>query len=163
MSEEQQQTGSGRYTVGDLLGGLFFGALGAFVTVSALGMPRRGELGFFTSPGFTPLILGVAMLVLSTVLVAKTLRGGVLGEAGSWAREIRTSAESRRVVVLTLLLTGYVALIGYLDFALVTFLFITATFFYVRAGKPWQILLYAVVATGVVAYFIPYVFTMPLP
>ncbi|WP_165874134.1 tripartite tricarboxylate transporter TctB family protein [Rubrobacter taiwanensis] len=163
MTDVTQREENGRGKVGDLFGGLLFAALGVFAIGAAVGMPRRGELGFVTSPGFTPLLLGTAILILSVVMVVKALRAGAIREIGNWFRTIRKSQESRRVLVLTGLLTAYVAAIGYLNFALVTFLFITATFFYVRAGKPWQILIYAAVATGLVAYFIPYIFTMPLP
>lgn len=163
MENEERNEPPRTQEAGDLLAGLFFAGLAIFAIVSALGFPQRGAQGFFTSPGFTPILLGGMILILSSILVAKAIRGGAFGEVSDWFRVIRESEESRRVLVITGLMTLYVAFIGVLDFALVTFVFVTATFFYVEAGKVWQILLYAGLITALVAYGLPSVFTMPLP
>jgi hypothetical protein len=149
--------------VGDLVGAICFGALGAFAIFAAAGMPRRGNLGFFTSPGFVPLLLGVLLVVLSLILAYKAIRREAMGGVQNWLRRIKESEESRRVLVLVTLLTAYVALIGRVNFALLTFVFASATFFYVRAGKPWQVLVYALLLTALVAFGIPELFSMPMP
>lgn len=81
-STQESQTASQQ--VGDLLGGALFAALGVFAIVAALGMPRRGSLGFFTSPGFVPLLLGMLLVFLCGILVYRSLRKGALGGVGGW-------------------------------------------------------------------------------
>jgi hypothetical protein len=155
---------TGRWHAGDFVGGVLFFAVSVFAIVASLGMPNRGGLGFITSPGFTPLLVGSLTAILSSIVLFNAIRGRALFYIKEWLKsDVINNKEFRRSAVVIILLIAYVALMGKLDFGVDTFLYSLVTLLYVRAGKLWQILLYAVLITALVAYFIPYMFSMPVP
>lgn len=149
------------------MGDFFLGV--AFILVSiwgaweALNMPRRGELGVITSPGFTPLLVCASLIILSVIMLTKALRGGAIKEVPGRLKQMAKSYQTRRVLILAAIMTAYVLLIGVLDFRLVTFLFLVVSFIYVRAGRWYTILIAAVIGTVLATIALPYFFSMPTP
>ncbi|GAA3726952.1 hypothetical protein HDA32_003608 [Spinactinospora alkalitolerans] len=148
---------------GDLALGTALIVVCAWAAGESLDMPRRGELGLLTSPGFTPFLVCVLVAVLSAVVVARALMRGALKGIAPRIAEMWCSEESRRVVVLFALITGYALLIGVVQFAVVTGGFLLAMFWYVRSGGWLTIALATAVGVLLTAVVIPYAFTMPLP
>lgn len=149
------------------MGDLFLGVIFILVSIwggwEAINMPRRGELGVLTSPGLTPILLCVALIILSLIMVVKALRGGAIAEIPGRLKQMTKSYQTRRVLILAAIITGYVLLIGVLDYGFVTFLFLLVAFLYVRAGRWYTILLAALAGTVLTTMLLPYFFSMPTP
>jgi hypothetical protein len=154
---------AGRDPPGDVLIGTLLALIALFVVVEAARMPERGPLGFFTSPGFVPLLVGAIALLLSVVLVAiNVARGGIAG-LGAWLRASVRQEETRRLGALVALISAYVLVLGWIPFWLATFLFLLAIFVYLRASPWWLMPVHAGAATFVVAWLLPWLFEMPVP
>lgn len=161
MEEEHEEPPS-KY-MGDLFLGVAFILASIWGGWEAFNMPRRGELGVLTSPGLTPILLCVALIILSMIMVVKSLRGGAIAEIPGRLKEMAKSHQVRRVVILAAIITGYVLLIGVLDYGLVTFIFLLVAFFYVQAGRWYTILIAAVAGTVLTTMLLPHFFSMPTP
>ncbi|MBB4929529.1 hypothetical protein F4561_000349 [Lipingzhangella halophila] len=148
---------------GDLAVGLVIIAVCVWAGWESLGMPRRGQLGLLTSPGFTPFLACLTIGVLCAILVVRALLRGALKGVGPRLAEMWHSEESRRVVVLFALITGYGLLVGVIQFAVVTGVFLLVCFVFVRAGGWVTIAATTVVATLLTGVAIPHAFSMPLP
>lgn len=104
--------------------GAFWILLGLVIIATSLNMDIREHLGatFLTGPGFVPILLGSALIVLGTVLI---VRSGSAGFEGFL--ETGPSLSQRRAMGALLLMLIYsLGLVGRIDFGLATFLFITA-------------------------------------
>jgi hypothetical protein len=151
------------WPVGDVVGGLAFMALSVFAIVGALNMPRRGTLGFVTAAGFTPTLIGSLLFVLSATLVALTLRTHGYRSIAGWARSTLSNDIVRRWLTLVALIGVYVALVGWIHFIVLQFLFFVAIFAYLRVGRAWHVLVYSVLGAALIGYLIPEIFEMPIP
>ena len=125
-----------RYRSGDFWSGLALAALGGYIVYTARGWEYLGPDG--PGPGFFPLWYGLAMLVLSLVLVVKGE-----GESVSWKGAGRAFATwgALAVSVAVLKLVGFL-----ISFAVLTF-FVVAVMY----RRPPAIA--ALVAIGVAAGF----------
>jgi hypothetical protein len=54
-------------------------------------------------------------------------------------------------------------LIGYVPFIVATLIYHALIFFYLKIGGPVKIVIYTLIATTLVAVFLPRVFDMPVP
>ncbi len=149
--------------VGDVLIGSILALVSLFVVVESVRMPIRGPLGLATSPGFVPLLLGGASLVLCLVLVAVNMRRGGHRGVGAWLAAVGRQEESTRLLVLIVLLSAYVLALGWIPFTVATFLFLVVTFAYLRAAAWWLNPIIAALAAGLVAWLLPLLFEMPVP
>ena len=149
---------------GELLLGSFGSIFSLFVIVESLRMPQRGHLGILMSPGFVPLFTGIVLLLLSMVINIRALRGGGLQYVGSLLQSIRNEEEIRRFLWILGFMTLYiVGLIGYVPFIVATLIYHALIFFYLKIGGPVKIVIYILIATALVAVFLPSVFNMPVP
>ena len=149
---------------GELLLGVCVSCFAIFVIVESLRMPQKGHLGIMMSPGFVPLFTGIVLLLLSLVINVRALRGGGLQYIGSLLQGIRSGEEIRRFLWLLGFMVLYiVGLIGYVPFIVATLIYHALIFFYLKIGGPLKIVIYTLIATGLVAVFIPRVFNMPVP
>ena len=132
----------------DFWSGLVLAALGGYIVYTARGWEYLGQDG--PGPGFFPLWYGIAMLVLSLILMMKS------GEAVSWkgaGRALITWA-AFAVSVAVLKLVGF-----FISFALLTFFIVTVMY-----RRPP--LVAALVAIGLAAGFwivFPLALSVPLP
>jgi hypothetical protein len=149
---------------GELMLGLFVTLFSLFVIVESLRMPQRGHLGILMSPGVVPLFTGIVLLFLSLVINGRALRGGGLHHVGSLLRSLRNAEEFRRFLWILGFMTLYiVGLIGHVSFIAATLIYHAMIFFYLRIGGPLKIVIYTLIATALVAVFLPRVFDMPVP
>jgi len=155
---------AGRDRAGELMLGSFVSFFSLFVIVESLRMPQRGHLGIMMSPGFVPLFTGIVLLLLSMVINIRALRGGGLQYVGSLLQSIRNDEEIRRFLWILGFMTLYiVGFIGYMPFIVATLIYHGLIFFYLKIGGPVKILIYTLMATALVAVFLPRVFNMPVP
>ena len=156
--------GTGMDMAGELMLGLFVSFFSLFVIVESLRMPQRGHLGIMMSPGFVPLFTGIVLFLLSMVINVRALRGGAHQYIGSLLRSIRNEEEIRRFLWILGFMTLYiVGLIGYMPFIAATLIYHLLIFFYLKIGGPVKIVIYTLIATVLVAVFLPRVFNMPVP
>lgn len=156
--------GAGMDMAGELMLGLFVSFFSLFVIVESIRMPQRGHLGILMSPGFVPLFTGMVLFLLSIVINLRALRGGGLQYVGSLLRSIRNEEEIRRFLWILGFMTLYiVGLIGYMPFIAATLIYHVLIFFYLKIGGPVKIVIYTLIATVLVAVFLPRVFDMPVP
>ena len=156
--------GPGMDMAGELMLGLFVSFFSLFVIVESLRMPQRGHLGIMMSPGFVPLFTGIVLFLLSMVINVRALRGGGHQYVGSLLQSIRKEEEIRRFLWILGIMTLYiVGLIGYMPFIAATLIYHALIFFYLKIGGPVKIVIYTLIATVLVAVFLPRVFEMPLP
>jgi putative tricarboxylic transport membrane protein len=150
--------------VPDLFAAIFLLALSTFVIIEAVRMPARGPLGFFTGPGLLPMLLGVALAILSATLMAQTLRLGVVLAVPQWPRGLVTPEAVRLGVVVTLL-GIMVLLLGRVPFWAANLVYFTMTFAYLRVGggRPLMVLLYSGLMTFVIGYLLPIAFRLHMP
>ena len=155
---------AGRDRAGELMLGSFVSFFSLFVIVESLRMPQRGHLGIMMSPGFVPLFTGIVLLLLSMVINIRALRGGGLQYVGSLLQSIRNEEEIRRFLWILGFMTLYiVGFIGYMPFIVATLIYHGLIFFYLKIGGPVKILIYTLIATALVAVFLPRLFDMPVP
>jgi len=149
---------------GELMLGLGVSFFALFVIVESLRMPQRGHLGIMMSPGFVPLFTGIVLLFLSLVINVRALRGGGLKHIGALYQSIRNDEELGRFMwILGFMVLYIVGLIGYVPFLVATLIYHALIFFYLKIGGPLKIVIYTLIATGLVALFLPRVFDMPVP
>ena len=155
---------AGMDRAGELVLGLCVSFFALFVIVESLRMPQKGHLGIMMSPGFVPLFTGIALLFLSLFINVRALRGGGLNHIGALCKSIRDEEELRRFLwVLGFMVLYIVGLIGHVPFLVATLLYHILIFSYLRIGGPLKIAIYTLIATGLVALFLPRVFDMPVP
>jgi len=149
---------------GELMLGLFVSFFSLFVIVESLRMPQRGHLGIMMSPGFVPLFTGIVLFLLSMVINIRALRGGGLQYVGSLLKSIRNEEEIQRFLwILGFMALYIVGFIGYMPFIVATLIYHALIFFYLKIGGPVKILIYTLIATALVAVFLPRIFNMPVP
>ena len=155
---------NGMDQAGELMLGLCVSFFALFVIVESVRMPQRGHLGIMMSPGFVPLFTGIVLLFLSLVINVRALRGGGLKHIGGLCKSIRNDEELGRFMwILGFMVLYIVGLIGYLPFIVATLIYHALIFSYLRIGGPLKIVIYTLIATGLVAFFLPRVFDMPVP
>ena len=155
---------SGLDMAGELILGLFVSFFSLFVIEESLRMPQRGHLGIMMSPGVVPLFTGIALLLLSIVINVRALRGGGLHYVRSLLQSVRNQEEIRRFLWILGFMTLYiVGLIGHVPFIAATLIYHILIFSYLRIGGPVKIVIYTLIATALVAVFLPRVFDMPVP
>jgi hypothetical protein len=156
--------GTGMDMAGELMLGLFISFFSLFVILESLRMPQRGHLGIMMSPGFVPLFTGIVLFLLSLTINVRALRGGGLQYVGVLLQSIRREEEIRRFLWILGFVTLYiVGLIGYVPFIAATVIYHALIFFYLKIGGPVKIVIYTLIATALVAVFLPRVFNMPVP
>jgi len=155
---------AGMDKAGELLLGLCVSLFALFVIVESLRMPQRGHLGIIMSPGFVPLFTGIVLLILSLFINVRALRGGGLKYIGVLCKSIRNDEELGRFMwILGFMVLYIVGLIGYVPFLVATLIYHALIFYYLRIGGPLKIVICTLIATGLVAFFLPRVFDMPVP
>lgn len=169
MQPNQQKTNdsleiAGLDKAGELMLGLCISFFALFVIVESVRMPQKGHLGIMMSPGFVPLFTGIVLLFLSLVINVRALRDGGLGHIGALCRSIRDEEELRRFLwIFGFMVLYIVGLIGHVPFLVATLIYHVLIFYYLRIGSPFKIVIYTLIATGLVAFFLPRVFDMPVP
>ncbi|MDP1675157.1 MAG: tripartite tricarboxylate transporter TctB family protein [Burkholderiales bacterium] len=129
---------------GDVLSGAVLVALGVYVIIEALGWNYMSEEG--PGPGFFPLWYGIAMVVLSLVLVLRSAINPAPGAPADWTA-------IGRALLAWAAFAGCVALMQPLGF-LLSFALLTLFVVAVMYGRPLKIAMAAAVGNAVVFYFL---------
>lgn len=171
----------------DLVWGILLIIFGIYVVVVSAGMKATSQKTFLDSPGFFPLIVGAILAVFGAILLFIAIKCGGAQElkevcSGTFLKAFMTSFGTRRVLILTAMMIIYMyVLIPYMpkfimnsSFIPSTIIYLTATFFYLRAlGGPKSKLsptaarviefLIAVAVPFIVYFAFKYAFSITMP
>ena len=152
-------------TIADILTAAGFLLFSILMFIGATRFSYQEEMGFVTSAGFTPMLLGVLVGVLSIILIIKTIRANKLVSLriSAWFTDNRRNETVRRSLVIILITGLYIFAVGHLPFLPLTFVFLCSIYFYLKVGSLIKIIIYSLANSLLIAYAIPWVYQMPLP
>lgn len=163
-SANNNSNSDGNYdAVSDILTALIMIGYAIFMFVGAMNFPSRRNMGFITSPRFTPILLSITIFIFLIILIIQKIKEGNLVNLRDWVKAVVRKEENRRFFILFLIISTYIYFIGDLNFLLLNFLFYVVSFYYLRVGSISRILLYGTVCTILVGYVVPKIFSMPIP
>lgn len=148
----------------DFVSGLILFLVSAYALYESVYMPHfaEGFEGYLSSPGLTPGLLSVGLLIMSTVLMWRGRRF-TLG-----FNIARPNMESWRMMLALFIVIGYVILLKAVGYVIATFLMM-ATFqtVFSRRRSPKYILIWCIglsaVLTAVLYYIFAEIFLIPMP
>jgi len=126
---------------------------------------RNTEGGFLASAYFTPLMLSIIIIILSSFIILRNFRHYKikLQDIKSWVKKTINDKTVHRVWVLISIISIYVILIGHLNFIIVNFIFLFGMYIYLRVFKVFIVFVYSVLGAIVIGYVVPLIFQMALP
>lgn len=106
-------------------------ALGAFISIESIRMPRMEEfgLGAYAAPGVLPGFLGCVLAILGTAMLVRAARAGgwkLFPSARPAGRHALPPGTVSLAITLVLVLIYSAVLVGLIPFWLATFLFVFA-------------------------------------
>lgn len=148
---------------GDLLIGLVFITYGVLMAIGAVNFRWNPRMGVITAPAFTPILLSALIVLLSLVLIARSLWRCGLPDVRQWYRSVIADERISRSAILLLMTGAYVAMVGRVYFPVATTIYLVAMFWYLKLGRFWVVVLSGVAAGLFISVVIPGIFRMPLP
>lgn len=146
----------------DFVAGLVIFAISLYTLIASIRMPYYGDAGAFSSPGLTPGLISLFMLVLSAVLMLRSRRFRLPFTLAA------PSVEARRVLTVFGLVFLYVLVMPWIGYALATFLMLfTFQVIFVARRDLKFLLIWAgglsLVLTAALYYVFGQIFLIPLP
>lgn len=146
----------------DFVAGLVIFVASLYVLIASVRMPYYGDAGALSSPGLTPGLIALFMLVLSAALMLRSRRFRLPFSLSA------PSIEARRVLMVFGLVFLYVLLMPWIGYAIATFLMLFAfqtifmarhdlKFLLIRAGG------LSAALTAALYYVFGQIFLIPLP
>ena len=143
--------------------GIVLLAFSIFVIVASARMTHKGHGGFFMSPGFVPLLTGSILALLSLWYIILTLLRNSTTSPGPWMRRWLSDREKRRALIIIAITAFYaVGMLGRVPFFWATLIFHLCMFSFLRIGSPVKVAIYSLLASGLVALLLPWLFQMPV-
>jgi putative tricarboxylic transport membrane protein len=156
----------------DLIASLILLIVGIFVLGDSIKMtffvkiPAIEEAGWFVAPGFFPLLLGIGLVIMSSIMLSISLREGGKGAFPGWEKVrsfFKSKDEAIMVAEMALLFFYTFFLIRYLHFAIASFIYLLLAMWMVRAASWYKILIISGGVSIAVAYLFGNLFKIPLP
>jgi len=146
----------------DFVAGLVIFVISLYALIVSIRMPYFGDAGALSSPGLTPGLIALFMLLLSAVLMLRSRRFRLPFTLAA------PSVEARRVLTVFGLVFLYVLLMPWIGYAVATFLMLFAfqTIFVARRDLKF-LLIWAgglsLALTAALTYVFGNIFLIPLP
>ena len=161
---DQDQPSNRRASGSDFAAGLVLGLIALYTLIDSIRMPyyESGERGPLSSPGLTPGLLSLGLLLLSLVLMFRA-RGF------AWRLAVtRPTPEAWRVLAVLAILVVYVALLKPLGYVIATFVMLAVfQFIFARRRTLAYVLIFCLglsaVVTAALYYAFAVFFLIPLP
>ena len=160
------ESGKYRTPVNDFVVGLVIFLIALYALIESIKMPyyEQGERGPLSSPGLTPGLLSLGLMVMALVLMFR----GRANKFNFRLKLVRPAFETWRVLIVLLILVTYVALLRPLGYTIATFLMMAIfQFVFARRRTLSYVLLYCLGLSAVVTsalYFVFAVFFLiPIP
>jgi putative tricarboxylic transport membrane protein len=146
----------------DFVAGLVIFVVSLYTLIASIRMPHFGDAGALSSPGLTPGLISVLMLVLSAVLMLRSRRFRLPFTLAA------PSIEARRVLIVFGLVFLYVLLMPWIGYVPATFLMLFAFQAIFTARRDLKFLLIwagglSLVLTAALYYLFGQIFLIPLP
>jgi hypothetical protein len=164
MSEPEADAPEGalRKAGADFVAGLVIFVVSLYVLIASIRMPYYGDAGALSSPGLTPGLIALFMLVLSAALMLRSRRFRLPFTLSA------PSIEARRVLTVFGLVFVYVALMPWIGYPVATFLMLFAFQIIFTAKRDLKFLLIwagglSLALTAALYYVFGQIFLIPLP
>jgi hypothetical protein len=146
----------------DFVAGLVIFVVSLYALIASIRMPYYGDAGALSSPGLTPGLISLFMLVLSAVLMLRSRHFRLPFTLAA------PSIEARRVLTVFGLVFLYVLLMPWIGYAVATFLMLFAfqTIFVARRDLKFLLIWgggLSLVLTAALYYVFGQIFLIPLP
>jgi putative tricarboxylic transport membrane protein len=160
--ETAAQDASLRKAGADFVVGLVIFVISLYALIASIRMPYFGDAGALSSPGLTPGLIALFMLVLSAVLMLRSRRFRLPFTLTT------PSIETRRVLTVFGLVFLYVLLMPWIGYAVATFLMLFAFQTIFTARRDLRFLLIwagglSLALTAALYYVFGHIFLIPLP
>ena len=126
---------------------------------------------FTLSPGFLPVLLGIALVFTSVLLLISSFQGEKFGEALAnrkaefieWPKTAFNSNLLNMTIGCIMMFIYTFFLMQWLPFWLASIIFLIAMFLFLRIGKPWKAVVLAVLVVALIVLLFKYGFGAALP
>lgn len=126
---------------------------------------------FTVSPGFLPVLLGIALVLTSLILLVQSFKGEHFSEAlknrktefCEWADNAFGENFFRMAIGCVMMFFYTFFLMEWLPFWIASIIFLLAMFLFLRVGKPWQAVILSVLVVAVIVLLFKYGFGAALP
>ena len=151
----------------DFVMGIILMAFSLAAILESLKLPRfeKDWGGFYAAPGFVPLILGVAIFIMSLALFVRAVkRGGHRVVPGG--EDLRRFTRSKPVHNWCLAMVyafGFFFMLGHVNFSIAAFLVLSAFMFTFGEQRPAAVLGICLAASGLIYLVFTKIFLVPLP
>lgn len=156
----------------DTILGIFFVIIGLFVLYRVFFVFEEvSAKQFYRSPSFFPIIVGVTLLLLSTILLLKTWvfvkKNPSNGKDSEEARLVETGEiapeAKRKSIGVIIAVIAYTALLRYGGFLLLTPPLVAVLLWLFEVKKIHTIIIFSIVVTGIVFYVFQHILDVILP
>ena len=150
----------------DFISAIALIVFGTAFFINARGM--RVYRVYLSSPGIFPMILGVVFVFFGLILLVNSVRRGGLVDirriiSADYLKGSVSSPDFKKLGVLLLLISGYVAMLGRISFVYLSMGYLFLTFTFLKAAKWYWIILISVLAPIAINMFFTNIFRIPMP
>lgn len=144
----------------DKISAAVFMPLGIFFLIEALKMPRVTEYGKYGAPGIVPAFFSIMVILLCTIMLLRKKKSvPVESKLPVETRKV----ENRRLLLATAMFLTYVFLLGKINFAILTAVFLSACSIVFFRKKFVLLIISSIGVTIGIYYLFAHVFLLPLP
>ena len=151
--------------------------LGAYVTAEGINIYHKAAekpykvTQFTVSPGFMPVLLGIALALTAVILLISSFKGEKIGEAlsnrktefAAWSKTAFNSDVLNMTIGCLLMFIYTFFLVQLLPFWLASIIFLIVMFLFLRIGPAWKAVLLAVLVVALIVLLFKYGFGAALP
>ena len=161
----------------DFVSSIILILIGLYVTLEGLHIYHKAAekpykvTQFTVSPGFMPVLLGIALIFTSALLLISSFKGEKFGEAlknrtaefKDWTKTAFNADLLNMVIGCALMFIYTFILMQLIPFWAASILFLIAIFLFLRIGKPWKSVVISVLVVGLIVLLFKYGFGAALP
>lgn len=169
---ERNQSAASKEMTTSIGSSFVFCVLGIYMVVCGFRMPNSELTGspskWYIAPGLFPVFIGLGLTLMSLSLIAKSFMA-IRGDGGTFTLSKLIPSgdrqQKKRLILAGVLLVGYVASLGKINFTVATavFLFVTMFFFRAKEFALWKLLLISVLFSVAVTFGFGTLAKIPLP
>ena len=151
--------------------------LGVYVIVEGINIYHKADqkpykvTQFTVSPGFMPVLLGIALTVTALLLLISSFKGEKFGEALAnrktelitWSKTAFNADVLNMTIGCVLMFIYTFFLVQWLPFWLASIIFLIAMFLFLRIGKVWKAVVLAVLVVALIVLLFKYGFGAAMP
>ena len=151
--------------------------LGSYVIIEGMNIYHKAAekpykiTQFSVSPGFLPVLLGIALVITSFILLVQSFKGETFSEALSnrksefteWTKTAFNSNVLNMAIGCIMMFIYTFFLMEWLPFWAASVIFLLAMFVFLRIGKVWKSVVLSVLVVALIVLLFKYGFGAALP